>query len=1035
MLRVALVALFWACSLGAQAAITWVGSSTNNSGGSGATSLAINLPAGTAAGDVMIAQVSVVGGSGTTITAPAGWTQIVLDNSGSAVRQGLYYRVASAAEPASYAWSFSSSQRNAIGILTYRGVDTVTPVNASNSSNAGASTSVTAAAVTTTSWNTQIVGFFTVSYGGSSFTPPAGMTERYDAGTFAGPNGVTIEAADVAQAAVGSSGSKTATALNGAANVGQLVALKAAAIMLADYRFDECAYTGVGNEVIDSVGPYDAQARNTLNTSSPGQIQRFGNFNTYSTWAQPSTSLPLTNTDWSLGVWFKMPFPSTHQYHVFASTSAKGDLMFLDRASNYRWGVFTYSPTSTVYGNFQFGTLSSGWHHLVLVGQGGKTSLYVDGAFKETVNAQTNGNVAYLGTSYDYVNTGSAQGFGAPLDEMEFYTNALNATQIATIFNNESTGLNADGTTRAATVCAGGAPGGFNAYDTGTAAGAIVGNIKTKIAGQAFNLDLIVLDTARTAIQTSFAGAVKVELLDASNNSGALDANGCRSTWATIQILGTNPTFAAGDNGRKTVSFQENNAWKDVRVRVSYPAAGAATAVGCSSDNFAIRPASFANAAVSDTDWSTAGTARSLNNTSASGGNVHKAGQPVRVSAVAANGLGNATTNYVDRPAATPIACVLPATCTFGAFTLTTNAVAGVLADNAASYSEVGSFTLQLVDANFAAVDASDGSTTADRYIVSPVFSVGRFVPDHFDLAVNNTPQFKTFNNAACASRSFTYVGQPFGYVTAPQAAVVAKNAAGGTTVNYANNLWKLTATGVTQTYTSVPATPLLTATVGAPTIISNNDGTGFITANGSDTLIYAHTTAAPFPAPFNADIALAMSVEDSAENGASQGIITTSTPATFNGGGAGIAFDAGNAFRYGRLRLSNAHGSERLPLNVPLRAEYFNGTIFVTNAADNCTGFALATDLTLSNYQRNLNPGETTPGPANIVLSSGVSAITLSAPATATSSNSGSVDLTLTVPNWLQFNWSGAVGNPKARATFGVYRNANEFIYLREAY
>lgn len=1032
MLRLALVLMFWACSLGAQAAITFVGSSTNNTGGSGATSLAVNLPAGTAAADVMIAQVSVVGGSGTTITAPAGWTQIVLDNSGSAVRQGLYYRVAGAAEPASYAWTFSSSQRSAIGILSYRGVDTVVPVNASSSSDAGASTNVTAAAVTTTSWNTQIVGFFTIARGGSSFTPPPGMTEQYDAATAAGPNGITIESADVFRSAVGSSGSKTATAADSAANVGQLVALKAAAMMLADYRFDECVYTGAGNEVIDSFGPYDAQAKNSLDTSSPGQIQRFGNFNSYSTWAQPSTSLPLTNTDWSLAVWFKTPFLSTNQYHVLASTAAKGDLLYLDRSSNYRWGVFTYSPTSTVDGNFRFGTLSNGWHHLVLVGQGGKTSLYIDGAFKETVNAQTNGNVAYLGTSYDYVNTGSAQGFGAPLDEMEFYTNALNATQIATIFNNESTGLNADGTTRPATVCGGAAPGGFNAYDTGTAAGAIVGNIKTKIAGQAFNLDLIALDAARTAIQTGFAGTVKVELLDASDNSGALDANGCRGTWATIQTLAANPTFVPGDSGRKTVSFQENNAWKDVRVRVSYPATGAATAVGCSNDDFAIRPASFANAAVSDADWSTAGTARALGNTAASGGNVHKAGQPVRLSATAVNDLGSATTNYVDRPAATPVACVLPATCTFGAFSLTTNAVAGVLSDNAASYSEVGSFTLQLIDANFAAVDASDGSTTADRYIVSPVFNVGRFVPDHFDLAANNTPQFKTFNDTTCASRSFTYIGQPFGFVTAPQALVVAKNAAGGTTLNYAYDLWKLTATGVTQTYTSVPATPLLTTTLGTPTVLSNNDGTGFITANSSDTLSYARTATAPYPAPFNANIALAMSVQDSTENGPSQGIITTGTSATFNGGGAGIAFDAGNAFRYGRVGLANAYGSERLPLNVPVRADYFNGSIFVTNAADNCTRFTLATDLALGNYQRNLNSGETTPGPAAITLAAGVSAIILSAPGVG---NSGSVDLTLTVPNWLQFNWSGVMGNPKGRATFGVYRNVNEFIYMRESY
>ena len=48
-------------------------------------------------------------------------------------------------------------------------------------------------------------------------------------------------------------------------------------------------------------------------------------------------------------------------------------------------------------------------------------------------------------------------------------------------------------------------------------------------------------------------------------------------------------------------------------------------------------------------------------------------------------------------------------------------------------------------------------------------------------------------------------------------------------------------------------------------------------------------------------------------------------------------------------------------------------------------------------------------------------------------SAHSGSVDVTATVPAWLQFNWSGAVGNPKGRATFGIYKSP--LIYRRENY
>ena len=36
----------------------------------------------------------------------------------------------------------------------------------------------------------------------------------------------------------------------------------------------------------------------------------------------------------------------------------------------------------------------------------------------------------------------------------------------------------------------------------------------------------------------------------------------------------------------------------------------------------------------------------------------------------------------------------------------------------------------------------------------------------------------------------------------------------------------------------------------------------------------------------------------------------------------------------------------------------------------------------------------------------------------------------------WLQFKWNGSVlSNPSARATFGIFKNSNQFIYRRELY
>ncbi len=602
------------------------------------------------------------------------------------------------------------------------------------------------------------------------------------------------------------------------------------------------------------------------------------------------------------------------------------------------------------------------------------------------------------------------------------------------------------------------APGGFNAYDSSTAAGAITGFITTKVAGSSFQLDLIALNTAKNAILAAFTGAVKVELLD-SSAGGALDANGCNAAWTTIQTLATNPTFAAANNGRMAVAFQENNVWRNVRVRITYPATGTATAVGCSTDNFAIRPNNFANFNVTDADWGTAGATRTLYNTAVSGGNVHKAGQPFTIGVTAVNGLGNTTSNYTGTPTASLSACAgTGCTATFGIFSPgTATAVAGVFNSTNASYGEVGAFALQLQDRTFASVDSADGTpancSASGLYICSATLNVGRFVPDHFTVTTSNTPQLKTFNDTTCTSRSFTYIGQGFGYVTAPQALITAQNAAGATTQNYSGSLWRPTAA---YAYTS-PSGTLDTGLTTLPTVISNNNGTGSENVSSTDQLAYVRSLTTP-QAPFNANISLNLSVSDTSEASVpGNGTISTTTAAVFNGTGSGIAFDSGNLFRYGRLRLSNAFGSELLDLPIPAEAQYWNGNVFVTNAADNCTVIT-ATNIAMGNYLPNLSACKTAVSVSGRLSGGKSSNLKLVKPG---AGNNGSVDLTVNLGttatgqtcvaplpttqqavtaanlSYLQGKWSGTNynQNPQGRATFGVYKNANEFIYMREMY
>lgn len=605
-------------------------------------------------------------------------------------------------------------------------------------------------------------------------------------------------------------------------------------------------------------------------------------------------------------------------------------------------------------------------------------------------------------------------------------------------------------------------PGAFNAFENSTQAGQTSGVIKTKVAGTQFNLDVVALDTSDPrAIQSNFVEDVKVELLGNTSPNIAVDpSSNCPQT---SNILSTaTVSFVSGDAGRKSnVAFAAvANAWPNVRVRISYPATGTATVVSCSTDNFAIRPASLGNIAATDTNWSTAGTSRALTNTVVNGGTVHKAGAPFTLTVSAFNSSAVITTNYAGSPAADVSACdnsglISGCTASFGALTTGTwvpGSVPGSVTSMTASYSEVGSFGMRLRDTSFSNVDLNDGSTEAERYIpYTNIVNVGRFVPDHFSVAVKagNIPRFKTFNDVTCAVRSFTYIGQPFGYLTYPEAVITARNAAGIATGNYQGAWWKVAGVNVVQTYTPGPAV-LDTTSTGVSTVTPSNDssGTGTIAVDPADTLKFVRNATVPQVA-FDANISLAISVQDTSE---SSGAISSSSTANFDGVGSGIEFDSGINFRYGQMKLANAHGFELLRLPLQLETQFWNGTRFVTNANDSCTSLA-AVNISLGNYKKNLTACETAVSLSGR-FASGKANLSLSAPG---AGNDGSVDLTVNLGANLLGNacvpptnpTAATAGNleylqlesgttftadPTARATFGV-RRSGPVIYIRELY
>ncbi|QGX38655.1 DUF6701 domain-containing protein [Permianibacter aggregans] len=140
--------------------------------------------------------------------------------------------------------------------------------------------------------------------------------------------------------------------------------------------------------------------------------------------------------------------------------------------------------------------------------------------------------------------------------------------------------------------------------------------------------------------------------------------------------------------------------------------------------------------------------------------------------------------------------------------------------------------------------------------------------------------------------------------------------------------------------------------------------------------------------------------------------------------------------YRLGRLRVENAYGPEQLPLPIPLRAEYFDGTRYRQNAADNCTTY-LGSNASLADgsMSATLTPvaGPSSEQTMQTGASTGANPLLLTAPGTG---NVGSVNVIYTPPVWLQFDWNNDGSNDATTtgvATFGRYRGSDRVIYWRE--
>lgn len=516
----------------------------------------------------------------------------------------------------------------------------------------------------------------------------------------------------------------------------------------------------------------------------------------------------------------------------------------------------------------------------------------------------------------------------------------------------------------------------------------------TKLAGTSFSLEGVTLKPDGT-LEPGFSGNVGVDLLANVNTGVSLGTNNCPVSQDATISLGTVP-FAGGRATINNIGIA--TAYRDVRMRFSCTAAVCGNAItACSSDNFAVRPQAFTV-------------------TANLGGPTLKAGHGFTLTA--ASGVAAGYTG-------TPLLAVGQLRDHNGASAGTLNgsfaAATGSNANGTFQYHDVGTISLltnAVTDSGFTTVDQANGdcvvgsaanSPTAGRYgcTIGSVAAgpFGRFYPDHFTYLATLTP---------ANSGGFSYMNQPGLGV---DLSLEARSLNGAVTTRYTAGYGTLGTFSITGDNAGTPVSVARLSPLLPPFAWSNGR---YVVSSATTAFM---RSAAP-DGPFDSFV-LRANILSEPDGVALSGTNSSNTA----------------RIRFGRLVLSNAHGSEHLRLTMPVQVQYWNGSTWATNSLDsttNASGFIVT------------NPSScVTPTGGGIV--SGAGSISFTAPGAKCSVDvcahlGADADNPVSAcrgaasgrPVWLQGSWdAGGVydDNPSAKATFGIFKGRAPVIYRRERY
>ena len=142
---------------------------------------------------------------------------------------------------------------------------------------------------------------------------------------------------------------------------------------------------------------------------------------------------PSLGSAWTLSLWFKDAQAKAGIYRTLFRGGVAHHPLLADVNSD---AVGTYDNSGAGFRQFGTYTLTAigndgNWHHMVVVGQGGSTTLYVDGEAVGVSAFQSQADILLLGNEP----TGTNQRFSDYIDEFLFYDTAFNASQVYDLHN------------------------------------------------------------------------------------------------------------------------------------------------------------------------------------------------------------------------------------------------------------------------------------------------------------------------------------------------------------------------------------------------------------------------------------------------------------------------------------------------------------------------------------------------------------------------------------------------------------------------